>query len=66
MSNTLLSLGFGILLLLRGILLVFLILILWVAGLTERALLGLVILLDLLSFVGLLGNSLYCIVHHRG
>jgi hypothetical protein len=57
-SNTLLSLGFGILLLLCWILLVFLKLILWVVGLTERALLGLAIFLDLLSFVGLLENKL--------
>jgi hypothetical protein len=57
-SNTHLSLGFGILLLLCWILLVFLILILQVVGLTERALLGLVIFLDILSFVGLLKNNL--------
>jgi hypothetical protein len=57
-SNTLLSLGFGILLLLRWILLVSPMLILRVVILTERALLGLVIFLDLLSFAGLLGNSL--------
>jgi hypothetical protein len=57
-SNTLLSLGFGILLLLRWILLVFLMLILWGVGLAKRALLGLAIFLDLLSFVGLLENSL--------
>jgi hypothetical protein len=56
-SNTLLSLGFGILLLLLLILLAFLMLILWVVGLTERALLGLVIFLDLLSFAGLLLKS---------
>jgi hypothetical protein len=56
-SNTLPSLGFDILLL-RWILLAFLILILRVVGLTERALLTLVIFLDLLSFVGLLRNSL--------
>jgi hypothetical protein len=56
-SNTLLSLGFGILLLLHWILLVFLMLILQVVGLTERALLGLAIFLDLLLFVGLLRNS---------
>jgi hypothetical protein len=56
-SSTLLSLGFGILLLLRWILLAFLMLILRVVGLTERALLGLVIFLDLLSFAGLLKNS---------
>jgi hypothetical protein len=64
-SNTLLSLGFGILLL-RLILLAFPMLILWVVrlierallGLTERALLGLVIFLDLLLFVGLLENNL--------
>jgi hypothetical protein len=57
-SNTLLSLGFGILLLLRKILLAFLMMILWVVGLTERALPGLVIFLDLLSFAGLLKNNL--------
>jgi hypothetical protein len=57
-SNTLLSLGFGILLLLHWILLVFPMLTLRVVGLTERALLGLAIFLDLLSFAGLLGNSL--------
>jgi hypothetical protein len=57
-SNTPLSLGFGILLLLHLILLAFLMLILRVLGLTERALLGLVIFLNLLSFVGLLKNNL--------
>jgi hypothetical protein len=57
-SNTLLSLEFGILLLLRWILLGYLMLILRVVGLTERALLVLVIFLDPLSFAGLLGNSL--------
>jgi hypothetical protein len=57
-SNTLLSLGFGILLLHHWILLVFPMLILRVVGLIERALLGLAIFLDLLSFAGLLGNSL--------
>jgi hypothetical protein len=57
-SNTLLSLGFGILLLLRWILLVFLMLILRGVELTVRALLGLAIFLDLLSFASLLGNSL--------
>jgi hypothetical protein len=57
-SNTLLSLGFGILLPLRLILLAFLMLILRVVGLTERALLRLVIFLDLLSFVVLLENNL--------
>jgi hypothetical protein len=36
----------------------FLILILWVVGLTKRALLGLVIFLDHLSFAGLLKNNL--------
>jgi hypothetical protein len=56
-SNTLLILGFGILLLLHWILLAFPMLILWVVRLTERALLGLVIFLDLLSFAGLLRNS---------
>jgi hypothetical protein len=57
-SNTLLSLGFGILLLLRWILLVFPMLILRVVGLTERALLGLATFLDPLSFAGLFRNSL--------
>jgi hypothetical protein len=57
-SNTLLSLGFGILLLLRLILLAFLMLILRVVGMTERALLVLVIFSDLPLFVGLLANSL--------
>jgi hypothetical protein len=33
-------------------------LILWVMGLTERALLGLVIFLDILSFASLLENNL--------
>jgi hypothetical protein len=56
-SNTLLSLGFGILLL-RWILLVSPMMILRVVGLTERALLVLAIFLDLLSFAGLLRNSL--------
>jgi hypothetical protein len=56
-SNTHSSLEFGILLLLCWILLVFPMLILRVVGLTERALLGLVIFLDLLSFVGLLKNN---------
>jgi hypothetical protein len=57
-SNTLLSLGFGILLLLHWILLGFSMLILRVVGLTERALLELAIFLYLLSFTGLLKNSL--------
>jgi hypothetical protein len=57
-SNTLLSLGFGILLLHHWILLSFPMLILQVVGLTERGLLGLVIFLDLLSFAGLLKNNL--------
>jgi hypothetical protein len=56
-SNTLLSLGFGILLL-HWILLAFPMLILRVVGLTKRAPPGLVIFLDLLSFAGLLRNSL--------
>jgi hypothetical protein len=63
-SNTLLSLRFGIQLLLRLILLAFPMLILWVVGLTERALLVLVIFSDLLLFVGLLKNSLLFRVHH--
>jgi hypothetical protein len=58
-SNTPLSLGFDILLLLRWILLGFLVLILRVVGLTERALLTLVIFLDLLSFASLLENSFH-------
>jgi hypothetical protein len=57
-SNTLLSLEFGILLLLRWILLVFLMLILPVVGLTERTLLRLPIFLYLLLFAGLLRNNL--------
>jgi hypothetical protein len=57
-SNTPLSLGFDILLLHRWILLAFPMLVLRVVGLTERALLGLVIFLDLLSFAGLLESSL--------
>jgi hypothetical protein len=48
----------GILLLLHLILLAFPMLILRVMGLAERAFLGLVIFLDLLSFVGLLKSSL--------
>jgi hypothetical protein len=51
-------LGFDILLLLCWILLVFLMLILRVVGLTKKALLVLVIFLDLLSFAGLLENNL--------
>jgi hypothetical protein len=58
MSDTLLILGFGILLLLHWILLAFPMLILRVVGLIERALLGLVIFLDLLSYAGPLENSL--------
>jgi hypothetical protein len=58
MSNTLLSLEFDILLLLRWILLAFPMLILRVVGLTEITLLRLIIFLDLLSFAGLLRNSL--------
>jgi hypothetical protein len=57
-SNTPLSLGFFILTLLRLILLAFSMLILRVVGLTERALLELVIFLDLLSFIHLLENNL--------
>jgi hypothetical protein len=57
-SNTPLSLGFGILLFLHLILLAFPMLILRVVGLIERALLVLVIFLDILSFVGLLENNL--------
>jgi hypothetical protein len=50
-------LGFGILLLLPWILLVFRKLILRVVGLIERALLILAIFLDLLLFAGLLENN---------
>jgi hypothetical protein len=57
-SNTLLSLGFGILLLLCLILLAFLMLILRVMGLIERALLILVIFSVLLLYVGQLASSL--------
>jgi hypothetical protein len=57
-SNTHSSLGFGIQLLLRLILLPFPMLILLVVGLTERALLVQAIFLDLLLFVGPLANSL--------
>jgi hypothetical protein len=56
-SNTLLSLGFGILSLLH-LILAFSMMILRVVGLTERALLGLIIFLDLLSFAGILESSL--------
>jgi hypothetical protein len=52
------SLGFGILLLLRLILLSFSMLISLVVELTERALLALAIFLDLFLFVGLLVSSL--------
>jgi hypothetical protein len=58
-SNTLLSLRFGILLPLRWILLVSPMLILRVVGLIERALLGLVIFLDLLLFADLHENGLH-------
>jgi hypothetical protein len=57
-SNTLLSLRFGILLLHRLILLAFPMLILRVVGLTKRALLVLVIFSYLLLFVGLLPNTI--------
>jgi hypothetical protein len=57
-SNTHSNLGFGILLLLHMILLVFLMLILRAVGLTERALLVHVIFLNLILFVGQLANSL--------
>jgi hypothetical protein len=51
-SKTHLSLGFDIPLLLRLILLAFLILILWVVGLTKSALQVRIIFLDLLLFAG--------------
>jgi hypothetical protein len=57
-SKTHSSLGFGILVLLHWILSSFLMLILWVVGLIVKALLGLVVFLDLLSFAGLLKNNL--------
>jgi hypothetical protein len=57
-SNTLLNLGFGILLLLRLILLAFPMLVLCGVRLTERALLVLAIFSDLLLFAGLLKNNL--------
>jgi hypothetical protein len=57
-SNTLLSLRFGILLLLRLILLAFLMLILRVVALTERGLLLLANFSDLLLFAGLFKNNL--------
>jgi hypothetical protein len=57
-SNTHSSLGFGILLLLHWILLAFLMLILQVVRLIEKAFMVLVIFLDLLSFAGLLENNL--------
>jgi hypothetical protein len=57
-SNTHLSLEFGIPLLLRLILLAFLMLILWIVRLTERVLLVHAIFLDLLLFIGLLTNSI--------
>jgi hypothetical protein len=57
-SNAHSGLEFGIPLLLRLILLAFLMLILRVVGLTEKALLVHVIFLDLLLFVGLLENNL--------
>jgi hypothetical protein len=57
-SNKLLSLGFGILLLLCWILLAFQMLILLEVILTERALLVHAIFLDPLLFPGILGNNL--------
>jgi hypothetical protein len=56
-SDTHLNLGFGILLLLRLVLLAFPILILWVVGLTKRALLLHAIFSDLLLFAGLLESN---------
>jgi hypothetical protein len=57
-SDKLLSLGFGILLLLHWILFAFRMLILWVVKLIEKALLVHVTFLDLLWLVGLLVNNL--------
>jgi hypothetical protein len=56
-SNTHSNLGFGIPLLHHLILLAFPMLILWVVGLTKKALLVHAIFLDLLLFVGLLANN---------
>jgi cytochrome c oxidase subunit IV len=56
--STLSTLGFGILFLLRWILLIFSMLILRGVGLIVKAFLGLVIFSDLLLFVGLLKNSI--------
>jgi hypothetical protein len=64
-SNTHSNLGFGIPLLHRLILLAFLMLILWVVRLTEKALPVHVIFSNLLLFVGLLTNNLCCTIHHR-
>jgi hypothetical protein len=57
-SSTLLSLGFGILFLLRLILLGFPMLISWGVGLIESALLVLAIFSNLLLYVGQLTSSL--------
>jgi hypothetical protein len=57
-SDKLLSLGFGILLLLRWILLAFRMMILQIMELIKKALLVHVTFLDLLSFVGILLNNL--------
>jgi hypothetical protein len=57
-SDTLLNLEFGILLLFRLILLAFSMLILLVVGVTEKTLLILIILSDLLLFAGLFENNI--------
>jgi hypothetical protein len=57
-SKTHSSLGFGILLLLHWILLSFLMLMLRAVELIVKAILGLIIFLDLLSFADLLKNNL--------
>jgi hypothetical protein len=65
-SNTILSLGFGILLLLRLTLLAFPLLILPVVGLTERALLILVIFW-IFSHLLVFSKAVFCCtVHHQG
>jgi hypothetical protein len=65
-SNTYLNLGFGILLLLHLILLAFSMLILWVVGLTKRALLVHAIFSYLLLFASLLEKIFSCSIHHKG
>jgi hypothetical protein len=66
LSNILWSLGFGILLLLRWILLVFLMLILWVVRLTKRTLLILIIFW-IFSYLLVFSKIIFSwSIHHRG